>query len=173
MPSELAFQAQLVSQDQRKLYEYWRRSAGPRLMPARRDIDPIAIPELLSGMSLMDVGDEVETLTYRVAGTRLHDIFGVEVTARRVFDLELGDKRHYWLTAYQRVIVQQTAMQGAVRGPFAGREHLILFWLRLPLSDDGRAVNKILCYDIALTAAVPRDGSFAGEICAGFPAKKL
>jgi hypothetical protein len=171
MPSELAFQAHLVSQDQRKLYDYWRLSAGQRMMPARKDIDPIAIPELLSGMSLMDVGENVETLTYRVAGTRLHDIFGGEVTAKRLFDLELGDKRHYWLTAYSRVIAQQTAMQGAVKGPFAGRDHLILFWLRLPLSDDGHAVNKILCYDIALPAV--RESCSVDEICTGFPARRL
>jgi hypothetical protein len=30
-----------------------------------------------------------------------------------------------------------------------GREHVILFWLRLPLSQEGGRVDKILCHDVA------------------------
>jgi hypothetical protein len=40
-----------------------------------------------------------------------------------------------------------------IRGPRMGKDHLVQFWLRLPLSSDGISVNMILCYD-AFVAAV-------------------
>jgi hypothetical protein len=36
-----------------------------------------------------------------------------------------------------------------VRGPAEGRDHIVLFWLRLPLSQDGLCVDRILCLDVA------------------------
>jgi hypothetical protein len=36
-----------------------------------------------------------------------------------------------------------------VRGPAKGRDHVLLFWLRLPLSEDGGRVDRILCHDMA------------------------
>jgi hypothetical protein len=153
MPSELAFRAQLVISEQREVYDFWRRAAGDRSMPARADLDPGAIRHLLPGISILDVGARFDALTYRLAGTRLHDIYGCEVTGRNVFDLQLGAKRRYWRAAYCRVVEERTPMQGAVRAPVATRDHVVLFWLRLPLSDDGEAVSKILCHDVGLMPA--------------------
>lgn len=157
MPSELAFRAQLVIDNQRKLYDYWRQAAGLRRMPSRGDIDPVAIAELLPGIGILKVGKTLDDLSYRLAGTRLREIFGLEVTNRLVFDLDLGDKRDYWRAAYRKVIEERIPMQGAVKGPIANRDHLILFWLRLPLSEDGETVDKILSYDIALPISLANE----------------
>jgi len=153
MPSELAFRAQLVISEQREVYDFWRRAAGGRSMPARADLDPGTIRHLLPGISILDVGARFDVLTYRLAGTRLHDVYGCEVTGRNVFDLQLGAKGRYWRAAYRRVVEERTPMQGAVRAPVAGRDHVVLFWLRLPLSEDGEAVSKILCHDAGLMPA--------------------
>jgi hypothetical protein len=153
MSSELAFRAQLVINEQREIYDYWRQAANSRAMPARADLDPVAIRHLLPGISILDVGARFDALRYRLAGTRLHDIFGCEVTGLSVFDLRLGAKRRYWLSAYRRVVEQHMPMQGAVKGPVAGRDHVVLFWLRLPLSEDGEAVSKILCHDVGIMPA--------------------
>jgi len=153
MSSELAFRAQLVISEQREIYDFWCRAADGRAMPARADLDPGAIRPLLPGISILDVGARFDALTYRLAGTRLHDIFGCEVTGLNVFDLRLGARRRYWQAAYRRVVEQHTPMQGAVKGPVAGRDHVVLFWLRLPLSDDGETVSKILCHDIGIMPA--------------------
>lgn len=154
MPSELAFRAQLVIKNQRRVYDYWRGCAGARRMPSRSDIDPVAIADLLPAIGLLDCGENPGDVRYRLAGTRLQEIFGLELTSRSVFDLDLGDKRGYWATAYSKVITEKTPMQGALKGPIANRDHIILFWLRLPLSEDGKIVNKILSYDIAMPVSV-------------------
>lgn len=153
MSSELAFRAQLVISEQREVFDYWRRAANGRPMPARADLDPAMMRHLLPGISILDVGARFDVLRYRLAGTRLHDIYGCEVTGQNVFDLRLGPKRRYWQAAYRRVVEERTPMQGAVKGPVAGRDHVVLFWLRLPLSEDGERVSKILCHDVGIMPA--------------------
>lgn len=154
MTSELAFRAQLVIREQRELFDYWRRCAGSRVMPSRADINPAHIPALLPGVSIIDAGDKSDRLIYRLAGTRLREIYGIEVTGKNVFELEFGEKRAYWQAAYRRVMEERAPMQGAIKGPVAQRDHVVLFWLRLPLSGDGEKVNKILCYDTALPVSI-------------------
>jgi hypothetical protein len=153
MLSELAFRAQLVIREQRELYDYWRSCAKGRLMPARADINPAAIAAMLPGISILDAMPQAR-LIYRLAGTRLREIFGQEVTGKSVFDLELGEKQSYWRSVYRRVIDDKVPMQGAVKGPIVERDHVVLFWMRLPLADDGAVVNKVLCHDVTLPVSL-------------------
>lgn len=150
MPSELAFRAQLVLREQREIFDYWRNCARGRKMPARSDLDPVAIPHLLPGLSLLHVEPGTNNAHYRLAGTRVREIYGMEVTGKRIFDLDFRGKTQYWRAAYRRVIVDGVPMQGAVRGPVAGRDHLVLFWLRLPLGEENGPVDRILGFDAAV-----------------------
>ncbi len=154
MLSELAFRAQLVIREQRELFDYWRACAKGSAMPSRASINPAAIPALLPGISILEAGKQPEDVIYKLAGTRLRDIFGREVTGKSVFDLEFGEKRSYWLAVYRKVIEECVPMQGAIKGPVADRDHVVLFWMRLPLSDDCAKVNKILCHDVTLPVSV-------------------
>ncbi len=154
MSSELAFRAQLILREQRELFDYWRACAQSRPIASRYDIDPVAIPNLLPGLSLLDAGEDLDSLKYRLAGTRVRDIYGAEITGRAVFDVGFQHKREYWRSVYRQVIEDQLPMQGAVRGPAAGREHLLLIWLRLPLSGLSGAVERVLGYDAAISSSV-------------------
>ncbi len=150
MPSELAFRAELILREQRDLYGYWRACARSKPIPSRYDIDPVDIPHLLPGLSLLDAGEELEALRYRLAGTRVHEIYGTEVTGRAVFDSGLQHKSDYWRSVYRKVIHAGTPMQGAVRGPVTGRNHLLLIWMRLPLTGLSGSVERVLGHDAAL-----------------------
>lgn len=154
MTSELAFRAQVILREQRELYDYWRACAQSRPMPSRFDIDPVAIPHLLPGLSLIDVRTDLESLQYRLAGTRVGDIYGAEITGRAVFEIGFQHKRDYWRSVYRQVVIDQMPMQGALRGPAAGREHLLMLWLRLPLSGLTENVERILGYDAALPSSL-------------------
>jgi hypothetical protein len=161
MPSELVFSAQLIMREQRDLYGYWRSCAGAKAIASRYDIDPVDIPRLLPGLSLLDAGEDLDTLRYRLAGTRVREIYGTEITGRAVFDARFQHKQGYWRSVYQKVIIEQTPMQGAVRGPVAGREHLLLIWMRLPLSGLSGAIERVLGYDAALPIALQSSQSVA------------
>jgi len=154
MLSELAFRAQLVIREQRELFDYWRACAESRALPSRSRINPAAISSLLPGISILDAGPKPDDIIYRLAGTRLPEIFGREVTGKSVFHLDYGEKKNYWVNVYRKVIDEKVPMQGAIKGPVADRDHVVLFWMRLPLSDDQDTVNKILCHDVALPVSV-------------------
>ena len=149
MLSGRAFRAQLVIQGQRELFDYWLRSADGRPMPARSDFDPLKVPRLLPSIGLLDLRDGLGEASFRLAGTRLHDIYGQEITGKRADEVFSGDRARYWRRIHDRVAEDRVPLHGVVRGPAEGREHVVLFWLRLPLSEDGGRVDRILGYDAA------------------------
>jgi PAS domain len=149
-----AFRAQLVVPEQRQLYDYWLEKSGSRNMPQRADIKPEQIPRILPGVSLLDVAEECGKSRVRLAGTRLREIFDREITGLHIEDLDWGDKRDYWLAAYRRTIEAGIPTQGILRGPCHQKEHLIQYWLRLPLTTQGNdVVNMVLCYDYFMPAS--------------------
>ncbi|MEZ5874529.1 MAG: PAS domain-containing protein [Hyphomicrobiales bacterium] len=149
MLSGRAFRAQLVTQGQRELFDYWCQTAGERAMPARSDLDPLKAPRLLPHLGVIDLRDGVDQGLFRLAGTRLRDIYGQEITGKRIDQVFSGDCSDYWGRIHGRVVQMGSPAHGVVRGPAEGRDHVILFWLRLPLSEDGGRVDRILCHDIA------------------------
>ena len=149
MLSGRAFRAQLVMQGQRELFDYWLRSADGRRMPARSDLDPLKVPRLLPFIGLIDVRHGLDEASFRLAGTRLHEIYGQEITGKRTGEVFSGDAAPYWHRIHDRVVAKGVPLHGVVRGPAQGRDHIVVFWLRLPLSEDGGRVDRILCYDVA------------------------
>lgn len=149
----LALRAGLVFREQRQIYDYWLSCARTRSMPSRSDIDPCSMRDCLPQISLIDIEGEMHDFTFRLAGSRMRDVYGLEVTGKRLGELEWGEKRDYWRGVYQSVVENGVPQAGTISGPVARREHVNLFWLRMPLSDDGIRVNKILCHDVALPHA--------------------
>ena len=148
-----AFRAQLIVPEQRQLYDYWVERAGTHGMPRRADIDPIRFPRLLPGISLIDVGPSLETCRVRLAGTRLREIYDREITGLFIEDLDWGDKHDYWIAAYRRTIEEGKPTQGVVRGPRTHKEHLVQYWLKLPLAAENGEVGMLLCYDYFQSAS--------------------
>ena len=149
MLSRRAFRAQLVVHGQRMLFDYWLEAAGSRQMPARSDIDPQGVTKLLPNIGLIDVANGLEEARFRLAGTNFHDIYGREITGQRVGQVFSGGQADYWRRAHERILETGAPHHGVVRGPAEGRDHIVLFWLRLPLSQDGLCVDRILCLDVA------------------------
>jgi hypothetical protein len=149
MLSGRAFRAQLLIQGQRELFDFWLEAAGGRRMPARSDLDPLKVPRLLPSIGLIDVRNGLDEACFRLAGTRLHEIYGQEITGKRASDVFGGERGDYWRRIHGRLLQTGEPINGVVRGPAMGRDHVVLFWLRLPLSEDGGQVDRILCYDLA------------------------
>lgn len=159
MLSELAFRAQLVTQGQRELYDYWLKTAGSRRMPARSDINPFSVPKLLPCVGLIDLTEGLGEARFRLAGTRLRDVYGEEITGKRIDRVFAGACADYWHDIHARVAEEGSPLHGVIRGPAPGRDHIVLFWLRLPLSQDGMKVDRILCYDTAAPIETARQAA--------------
>jgi hypothetical protein len=170
MSSEPGFRAQLLIPEQRQLFDYWRSCRGARPMPAREDIAPGDIPGLLPGLGLIDVEGGFGRSFVRLAGSALRDLYGLELTGKYLGEISWGERAGYWCGVYSRLVESRTPMHGVVRGPIADRDHVTMFWLRLPLSDNGERVNKVLCYDTALAVSAglsrPRFRSASRACCA-------
>ena len=161
-PGGKAFRAQLVVPEQRQLYDYWLEQASNFAMPRRSDINPARLPRLLPGLSLIDVADTIESCRIRLAGTRLREIYDREITGINLCDMEWGSKRDYWLAAYKRTIEQAVPTQGVLRGPKIDKEHVVQYWLKLPLRSTSDKVGMVLCYDYFVPASeLGMDGHLA------------
>ena len=161
-PGGKAFRTQLIVPEQRQLYDYWLEQAGGGAMPHRSDINPARLPRLLPGLSLIDVIGEVENCHIRLAGTRLREIYDREITGLQLRDMQWGSKKDYWMAAYRRTIEQSVPTQGVVRGPMIDKEHVVQYWLKLPLRTTTAAVGMVLCYDYFVPASeIGLDGQLA------------
>ena len=147
MRSGRSFRAQLVTQGQRDLFDYWCQTAGARPMPARSDINPFSVPKLLPCIGLIDLTEGLAGARFRLAGTQLRDVYGEEITGKRIDRVFAGAGANYWHQVHAQVAQEAVPLHGVVPGPVQGRDHIVLFWMRLPLSEDGNHVDRILCYD--------------------------
>jgi hypothetical protein len=148
-----AFRAQLIVPEMRQLYDYWLAQAGDNSLPSRGDINPCHVPRLLAGISLIDVADDIEQSRIRLAGTRLREVYDREVTGLAIGALPWGPRREYWMAAYRRTIESAQPTQGILRGPQINKEHVVQYWLRLPLRTLSEAVGMVLCYDYFVPAS--------------------
>jgi len=149
-PAFVAFRAQLVIPEQRQLFDYWLDKGNGRGMPGRHDLSPADIPRLLPHVSLLDVLPDDGGFRYRLAGSRLREVFDREVTGTVINAMSEGAKPGYWFTAHERVVKSARPVNGALRGSKQSREHLVQFWLRLPLSSCGGGVDMILGHDVCV-----------------------
>jgi hypothetical protein len=137
----------LASTDDRNfrfLIEYWQGKHVSGRLPGRTAIDPVELKRVLPHLLLIDVERDPLDFRYRLAGTLTYDIFGFDLTGRRVRDIpppEWGET--VWTSLVE--IVERRVSQYA-RLDFTTTEGNIRSYrvLRLPLAEDGVTVDCIL-----------------------------
>lgn len=150
------------------LYRYWNARRQGRPMPARRDLDPAAIPALLPHLTLVDVVGK--RFRYRLMGTQIVEDLGVEMTGTYVGS-------HVTPSAYAAQVcsvyeqVRDSALPIFTTGYYQTPSELIQAHSRLllPLSGDGKTVDMILLtrvaqYDHPVTARSNWLGTANGRI---------
>jgi hypothetical protein len=134
------------------LYAYWRGKRGERRMPARTDLDPADIPRLLPGICLVDVVSDERRYVYRLVGTGEVEVRGFDPTGKSVSQAFFGHTVEDALSCYDRVVETKAPFLDPIpflstNGRYVSRETLFL-----PLSSDGKTVNKILVFSHFLPA---------------------
>jgi hypothetical protein len=127
----------------RQLYEYWLTQRGGHPVPLRRDIDPVAIPQLLPHLILAERA-EGDDLRYRLVGTRIVEAHGLDYTGWRLSHLAKGEALTLARTLYGPVMEQGLPVYS--EGPFRwpGGEFLWTRRLHLPISLDGSRIDLAL-----------------------------
>lgn len=133
--------------DIREIYDYWNKQRGERVMPSRSDLDPLDIPRLLRGITLVDVKchDPLQ-LIYRLVGTREVEFRGQDPTGMSVADSFRGPSAENAMRSYGVVIERREPMfrrdfLDSQSGHSVREERIFL-----PLSNDDDLVNMVLVY---------------------------
>ena len=155
MSKQTVFQGVTVAQQ--ALIQYWKQLRDRTGCVSRDAIDPGALRSMLASISIVQFDDAGDG-RFRIAGSRLRDIFGMEARGRRVADVmgEHGDAFSLGLS----VALERRAPVGGVIEQ-AGGMHA---WLRLPLMDSSGHLSMVLCHDELLPSRrleIPNDGHTA------------
>ncbi len=144
-----ALRHQIILPEQQRFYDYWRSKCSGGLFPSRHDILPEDIVGQLSMTSLIDIEGAGTTrqFRYRLAGTGFWKLYEDEIQGQRIDDLPLGDRCAYWNRVLGQVIDNRRPYVGVTKPGTPNGSHMAQFWLRLPLSDNGRDITLILGYD--------------------------
>jgi hypothetical protein len=125
------------------LYGYWNEVRAGRLAPQRLEIEPSRISGLLSETFMLERID-AGTYQYRLAGTRLCEMFGSELRGRNFLD--------DWSEADRQVLARDLATvceRGAVaviglEGSSDRRHRVELEAVLLPLVHAGQKIGRII-----------------------------
>jgi len=128
----------------RDMHQHYLTLRGVRLVPRRRDFDPMRLPQHLGCMYLAEV-DAAGGCRYRLVGTHIADMVGRDVTGRRfeeVYEPEVAARHAFgihWVAAHRRPLRRYG------RSPQVRRHHRYGFEeVLIPLSTDGGTVEQVL-----------------------------
>jgi len=122
------------------------KTAGIR-MPARGDIDPVEIQDVLAFINLIDVSwsePESPKFRFRLLGTRQIRYAGGDFTGKWVEETLSGSSASAAVAAMRRVAIERRPIFGRFAMPVDGREFVTTERLMFPLSPDGETVNMLL-----------------------------
>lgn len=127
-----------------QLHAYWEAKRGGRTMPARRDIEPAEIKALLPHLSIADLSAAPLRVRYRLAGTRICESFGFNITGHWLHELDVTSDLSFWMAQYERMMATQAPVFGRTTGTEGSIELFRAGWALFPLSNDGLRVDQSL-----------------------------
>jgi PAS domain len=140
------FRAQLLLEEQRRLYDVWASAAGAQPMPTRASFQPRAFGPLLPFISLIEV-QLGQAGRVRVAGSALRDVFGADP------EMSLGQLGAPGAADTIARVASDGRPACGVAPKLAGAGGTgVRFWMRLPLGV-GQEVHAVIGLDIALCGA--------------------
>ena len=127
----------------RALYAYWNQKRGNRAAPDRADIDPAAIRHAL-GDTFMLAADFVDELRFRLAGTRVCELFCREIKGEAFAELWSEDSRDRIEALLATVNDEMLGAVAGVTARTADGADVDLEILLLPLAHVGHARIRAL-----------------------------
>jgi len=133
------------------VFEAWKSRLHGRSFIAREDLDIEAMGSELAHVSVLAC--EGDCFRFRLAGTGVRQAFGCEARGRSAAEIEICRGASMWAELAARALARLA--------PVAGRTRMadgsIHYWLRLPMSSDGKMADLVLCHDRYLPAEALAD----------------
>jgi hypothetical protein len=126
------------------LYQYWNARRGIRPMPSRGDIDPTEMRQWLPRITLVDVSPDGAQFTYRLVGTQIVDLLGMNPTGQAVESAWPADEATLVLESCREVVESGAPVFCQQICRWLEDQEPSAWGMRLPLSSDGKRVDVIL-----------------------------
>jgi hypothetical protein len=126
------------------LFQYWLGKCRGRVMPARRDIDPIEMRPWLGNLLLVDFPPDPMQYRIRLDGVNLVQFYSSSREGKGVEAMTSEEERRIVLPQY--ITVLENRQPAYYETQFVTSEGVVTSQrkLLLPLSEDGQRVNMIL-----------------------------
>ena len=126
------------------LFDYWRGKLAGRVMPARRDIDPIEMKLWLGNLLLVEFPEDRMQYRIRVDGVNIAQFYGKSREGKGIEAMTSEEERRIVLPQY--FLVLDHKQPAYYETQFVASEGVLIAQrkLLLPLSEDGERVNMIL-----------------------------
>ena len=128
----------------KNLYAYWLAKRGVRIAPSRSAIQLDAA--LRQDIVLVDVVGNPPRFRYSFCGTRLADYYGENLTGKFLDEIDLGSVS-VKMISFLTTIVRECRPQ-VIRARYTKQRdgrRIEFERIALPVSEDGKTVNMILC----------------------------
>lgn len=129
-----------------RIYQYWQHIHPPTGLPGRQHVDPLDFPDLLPGIWLLDVQRQPFRLRYRLAGTRIVDAIGREVTGLWIDEAHphhISDPSY--LGRYRLAVETKTPNRRRGRPKtWLSEDYREVENVVLPLATDGETVDMLM-----------------------------
>ncbi|MDF1750062.1 MAG: PAS domain-containing protein [Alphaproteobacteria bacterium] len=98
------FREILVGPEIVDFFDYWNRLRASRCMPERPEVDPVDVPRAVLPHLYILVRDPAGDFRFRLAGTRMAEVFGRDITGKRVVDVLRNSEQNHAQNTYKRVV---------------------------------------------------------------------
>jgi len=127
------------------LHDYWLKVRGDRLLPSRKDIDPLEFWKLLPYVHMSEWHTNPDGVFYRIAGTEIVATAGQEFRGRWLSDFQTDpDDLQQIMSLYYRVVATRVPIFGRTDSSTLRLGVEFFEWILCPLSDDGKQVTHFL-----------------------------
>jgi hypothetical protein len=137
------FRDSIEHPDLRTLYDYWAERRRGRRWPARADINPLELKFALGNLSLIDVTRDPLRFTFRLVGTLFSQRIGMDLSGKAVDDIPDPAYRAEVNAAYSK-LAESGEPSISLGERMIDGEPRRFETLRLPLSEDGKAVTMVM-----------------------------
>lgn len=143
---------------QARVYNAWAECCAGRAFIDRAELNMARIAPEMAHVSVLSRSEE-EGFRFRLAGSGLRQVFDCDARGRRLNEVQLCIGDEAWADASNQALDHLMPVEGRTITN-CGRIH---YWLRLPISSNGKRADMVLCHDRYLPLGAEADPEAAAK----------
>ena len=125
-----------------KIFQYWLKMKGDRLMPSWADLNPADISELLPYISLVDVEKDTGRYRMRLVGAETIKAMGFDITGKYLDDFPLIER--LVKKKYNKLVQEKQPYINFDKLKWSRKSFMEYYALGLPMSCNGKDVDILM-----------------------------